>query len=263
MRDCSHGTDAVISLANAATLVSEVSSHLAEFAVRWIQSPSGFNEIVAATIPADWARAHRLVISRVDQGEQIHTLYTRFLLSEPKGMLVRCHNNCGQECKNRTSGNNRRFICMLCGSRTSIRRDDLDTSTVLGRKFLVETPFPQAQYPTQWTLATADDAPTAQKSTAPAHLQVPAMTIRTISLPTPSSGSAVPGPSVASSSQIPLPPPLPPSIITRSRSTSAMTDHRRSGATTPPPSPADPGQVRLTKRPTAKGDKERIKKKRR
>lgn len=248
----------MFSLANTATLVSEVASPVVEFAARWVQSPSSYDQIVAATIPREWALAHRPVISR-SGGE--HALYKQFLLTEPKGMIVRCHMNCAQECKIKSvDGKRWRFICRVCNSRATIEKDFCNTTTPLGRNFIVKTPYPELQHPVTWSLPPppkADSDLPGQAFPIPARFQVPAqssrsthlrapdMVERAVSLPERTSHTtsmATPGAST-SSLRIRIPPPAPTHVLHHTRSTSAMADRRNPGSLNPPPTPVEPAEA--------------------
>jgi len=148
-----HCADAVVSLANDVTLVSEVASNLAEFITRWIQSASDIDTIVGSTFPAKWARDHQPVVSTRDCG---HTLYTKFDVKEPNGQLVLCHRMCGSEMRAKPGKENVRFTCYKCMSRCSVPRLEPDLRTYLGRRDLIRTAYPQAQFPTEWELPKLD-----------------------------------------------------------------------------------------------------------
>jgi hypothetical protein len=135
----------VISLANNTTIVGEVCTKLVDFAARWAQSPTCYDVIVATTFDAEWAKAHRPVISSTRQG---HVLYTRFRLEQPLGQLVLCPGRCPEGVRSKTQNDNLRFICIGCNLRCTIHKSigQLDKSTALGRATFVKTAFPQALY---------------------------------------------------------------------------------------------------------------------
>lgn len=91
----SHCADAVLSLANKITLVGDVVDALLSFTALWVQTPSDYDVLVAKSFSAEWTRAHEPVISR--KGDAGHTLYTRFSVAQPGGMLVLCHRMCHQQ----------------------------------------------------------------------------------------------------------------------------------------------------------------------
>jgi len=193
----SHCADGLISMADRSNIVGEVASTLAELASRWIQSGTiDFDLLIAATVDSEWARIHKPVISTNKFG---HTLYTKFLTSEPQGMLVICHRNCGAEVLAKPKKNKVNYTCMGCGSTTKTTLFKSDKTTILGYRGLTKTPFPQEQYPTEWTLPKAtlkalgkhlsvDSAlPPKSRSTTPAST-TPASTPRTTT-PAPSTES--------------------------------------------------------------------------
>lgn len=257
----SHCADAVLSLSNHATVVSEVATELANFAALWAQSLSDYDFIISTTMTADWAGKHHPILSRVNRG---HTLYTRYRRWEPQGQLVRCHNNCKDEIQmNDRSKNILRFTCLGCKSRCRIPKSvtDLDKSTNLGKKLFVKVSFPRTQYPTPlWELPPPkDEAVDSNPGIGPGisaittlpramHHQLrlvpPEPIVRASSLPLPPPPTASAGPSSSSTSlRIRLPP-----LTSRSRSTSSIVDSPTPSSSQPPSTEARKDDSR--KRPT-------------
>jgi len=143
-----HCADAVLSLANASTVVGMVDTTLIDLCARWAQSSGDYRTLIHNTMKPEWAMAHRPVLSR--QGQ--HTLYTKWTMSEPRGMLVVCHLGCGDILTMKYQGQGVRFICRKCNSRCYTGFYPSDTSTILGKKGFVETTFPQERYRTEWKL---------------------------------------------------------------------------------------------------------------
>ena len=193
-------------------------------------------------------------------------------------MVIKCHLDCKQKIQGRSLDKNHwRMTCLGCSSRTTVKKEMFDRTTVLGRKNLVKLPYPKLQcMMTEWSLPIPPNPGETQKTftaplhlqiptgpAAPTHLQVPEMIVRTTSLPVPSAssiGSGTPGAS-SSSFMICLPPAPSPSPLHRSKSTSAIGHCRNSGTGTPS-SPADSGQPRPAKRSTTEHKKARPKKQR-
>jgi hypothetical protein len=97
---------------------------------------------------AEWARLHRPVLSQKDTG---HVLYTKYSWYEPGGKVVLCHNRtCNGEIKGRADGRKVKLRCNSCGSTCVAEKVTTDQTTVLGRKALVKTRFPQEQYLVEW-----------------------------------------------------------------------------------------------------------------
>jgi hypothetical protein len=132
----------VLSLANDATLISEVSLPITDFITRWVQSSSTFDTIVAATVPQRWARAHLPVLS-TSEG---HTLYTGFSSSEPNGHRIVCPGDCKREIQVDVRKNNVRHQCLKCGWKCFTPKVEHDKSTVLAWNNLLKVPFPQLRY---------------------------------------------------------------------------------------------------------------------
>lgn len=234
--------------------MAKVATTLAEFLAQWVQSPSELDVIVASTISEIWAAIHQPVISMVDKGKIIHSLYTKFSQDEPDGQIVVCPKDCNLPMTTRTASyRTRRHICP-CGYRATVKKGELDGTTVLGARRLVKIAFPQDRYLADWELYKGKD-----KDKDSVHLRPPSPVVRRAS-----SSSLQPSASSSSSSSIILRVPLRPSISTihRSQSTSAMSDSRNPHAAPPPPSPAEPDQARPKKRPTTKGDQGKPKKQR-
>ena len=119
--------------------------------MRWIQTPSDYDFLVAATMSADWAHRHKPVISR-RCADQIHTLYSKFSFEQPGGEIVLCHRRCGQPLKSRldVKTNKVAILCPGCGSKCKVPKVVSDRTTVLGRRGIVKSAYPQTQFPTEW-----------------------------------------------------------------------------------------------------------------
>lgn len=141
-------------MSNTTTVVGDVASPIADFAARWVQSPSDYDFLVASTLKTSWVAARGPVLSTHEHG---HTLYTQFSLSEPGGDIVVCHRNCLRKLVCRPSKNNVCFTCNDCGSRCKTPIIMTDKTTVLGREALINTVYPQAQYPTEWRFLPQSD----------------------------------------------------------------------------------------------------------
>jgi hypothetical protein len=224
---------------------------MVDFAARWVQSPSDYDFLIASTLKTSWVAAHGPVLSTHDHG---HILYTRFSLSEPGGNVVVCHRNCVRGLEYRPGKNNVTFTCQDCKSRCKTPIIKTDETTVLGREALINTVYPQAQYPTEWRfLPSPDEAnnpqpsfplvvqpqaapkdkvrtkiratttkkvraastPNIKTSVASGHLAPPEMITRAASLPGSSTSTATPS---SSSLKIRLPPRPYVELITRSHS---------------------------------------------
>lgn len=144
-----HCADAVLSLSNHATVVSQVALPLVNFCTRWVQSPSGFDFLVASTMPTDWVEVHKPVLSTRKMG---HSLYTRFSFAEPFGKTVLCHRMCTGPLRAKAGKTNAKITCMTCGSTCSVQKVTTDRTTMLGRQSMVKVVYPQEQYPTEWKL---------------------------------------------------------------------------------------------------------------
>jgi hypothetical protein len=215
-----HCADAVLSLADKATIDREAVSTLTEFIARWIQSPSGYDSIFALTIPADWARIHKPVLSTRAQG---HIQYCQFNIGEPNGQVILCPWMCKQPVNAKVGKTYVRQRCLGCGVRCSTPKVTSDRSTLLGRCGLVKTPYPREQYKAEWEPFTASLTP---------HTTLP------LPSPNPSCSSLPPAPF-----KIRIPP------IARSQSPPRLDDHRRAVAMIPPPTPQQPASVKNVKRP--------------
>jgi hypothetical protein len=244
--DRRHCADAVLSLANYTTLVSEVSSPLTEFAARWAQSRSRYDSIIASTFCSKWAKAHRPVLSRKKNG---HTLYTRYDRREPNGNLVLCDLRCGQILEAHSSKNTIRLICKKCNYRCTIPLHTTDSSTALGHSVFVKTAFPQTQIRADWALppsSLAKEMPTpvvkgapvirrtntgasSSNSKAGALPLVPPPTVisRTASLPVSFMHTSHPSPSSSTPLKINIQPRKESSVSSSSQSASASCDPRK------------------------------------
>ena len=144
-----HCADAVLSLSNHATVVSQVALPLVHFCTRWAQSPSAFDFLVASTMPTDWVEVHKPVLSTRTMG---HAIYTRFSFAEPFGKIVLCHRMCTGQLRAKAGKTTTKITCMTCGSTCSVPKVTTDRTTTLGRQSMVKVAYPQEQYPTEWKL---------------------------------------------------------------------------------------------------------------
>lgn len=160
--DCSHSyrhcADAVVSFADNSNVVGELATGVVDITSRWIRSGTkDFDVIIASTVSADWALAHKPVISTATG----HVLYTGARLSEPDGRLVLCHKRCGAllHLERNSNSTSIKFTCTRCQSTCTIKTVKAKKNTRLNRKGLVKASYPQEQYPTQWMLPQAEAAP--------------------------------------------------------------------------------------------------------
>ena len=289
-RCISHCADAVISLANNATVVGDVGTTITQFVTRWVQTPSDYDFLVATTMTKDWIHRHQPVISRHSTG---HQLYSRFSVESPRGMRVLCHRReCNQVLKYRIHGEQVHISCPGCGSKCRIPKFVTDSGHVLGRAGIVRVVYPPPEFPTEWRLPTEgplrDQARPPRKTTPiitrrpqsvaipppppasdhrpppPAHLRHPldhrsSQLSHSVSLdPLPTPPPKLKASSSSSSLYITVPPLN--SAITRSRSTPAI--RNQSATPTPPPqSPHEPSPTPSEgKRPLAGGSSSRAQK---
>ena len=131
-------------------MVGDIANVLSEFATTWVTTPSDYDVLFATTVRHDWARRHRPVLSR---GENEHYLYTGFHITEPHGMIVRCHQQaCGIEARvYDVKGKTVSFRCKRCKSSCVIDKVILDRSSTLGASSLVRVAYPPDQVKVQWT----------------------------------------------------------------------------------------------------------------
>ena len=140
---------------------------LTDFAVRWAQTPSDFDVLIAKTMFPTWARIHLPVVSRKSKRapfETTHTLYNGYHLTEPEGKVIYCH---GKECgiENRiwyTRGKTVFIECTACGSTCNFKRVAPDTRSLLGSHGFIATEFPRGQAIKTWTTA-SEQPPKASK----------------------------------------------------------------------------------------------------
>ena len=192
-----HCADAVLSLANNATVVSQVSATLVQFCTRWAQSPSGYDFLVASTMEADWLRSHKPVLSTRAHG---HQLYTKFDFGEPNGQVVRCLLMCQAGIKSKAGNATTKITCLGCRSTCLVPKVTTERNTPLSRRAMVKVLYPQPQYPTEWKLPDPStlfmsqahlSIPTTEPSTSAAtpidqRPSGPTPLLRTSSLPVPS-----------------------------------------------------------------------------
>lgn len=164
MRD-SHCADAVLSLANRATIVGEVAATLIDLAAYWVQTLSDYNVLMAKVVDRDWAAKHMPVLSRRNHDptryttffagiektpttpepcRDDHILFTRFSFGQPGGKLPMCHRRCDQPISVKETATKVRLDCDKCKSRGFIPQYH-----TRGRS-LVAVKFPQDQFPVEW-----------------------------------------------------------------------------------------------------------------
>lgn len=226
---------------------------VAEFVARWVQSPSGYDFLVASTVPVDWARSHMPVISTAGQ----HHTYVRFRFEEPWGKFIVCPKGHRGDFKISSRATSWRVICRGCGARSNVPRVELDSQQPLGRKAFVKTEFPVKQHVVAWQLGPTTDgedpppllpqpcpalaasfkpapSPSTSVTVAPVEEQTPAAPVRsratgemprTTSLPVPSGSGVGPLSSGSSKLKIRVPPRAVVSTIPRARSTPSLADH--------------------------------------
>ena len=152
----SHDAEAVLSLANNATVVGDVAATLADIISTWARTGSNFDTIISCVVHGDWALYHRLVISRRREGnadKSDHTLYTGYSPMEPNGQLVRCHRGCGGENMSaEPQGPTFRITCRGCGSWCFVTSVAKEKSSIPGSAGIVKANYPQKQAMTQWVL---------------------------------------------------------------------------------------------------------------
>ena len=144
----SHCADAVLSFSNNITIVSDVALPLANFALRWVQSNSDYDTIVASAFTPSWASLHRPVLSRLPS---THTLYIGVDPLEPNGQLIRCHQGCGREfLEHDRQKKLLKVECKFCGSQGEMKPPSILPGTILGRKFLLKVEYPQLPAKMVW-----------------------------------------------------------------------------------------------------------------
>src|SRR5262249_15809982 len=142
----SHCAD-IISLADSANVVGEVSLTLIKLCQRWIQTASNdYDVMVATTVDAEWAGIHQLVISTSGG----HMLYTKVISEEPGGQFIRCHRGCAPTFDVDAQTKMVRVICRMCKSTTVFPRFEPPKGSLLTSENLIRIPFPPTQYPAQW-----------------------------------------------------------------------------------------------------------------
>jgi len=208
----SHNADAVLSLANNATVVSEVSAKLLDLVAYWVQTFSDYDILIPKVMTCDWAKEHMPVLSRHGHnparyttfisgdppapipitsapGQDDHILFTKFNFGQPGGRVVLCHERCDQEVLPKQTKAGVRMECVGCGSKCTIPQFKTTQTTPLERHAFVAVKYPQDQYPAVWGPSKKGDSkliqppPKATRSQA-VLLHSPAMMKQTTSLPT-------------------------------------------------------------------------------
>jgi hypothetical protein len=171
----SHCADAVLSLSNVTTVVSRVSCTLADFCESWVRTASGYDVLFATTMRDDWARRHRPVLST---DKDCHTLYTGYIVTEPYGRIVQCHQGCSIENRrHNVTARKVTIFCKQCNSSCTIDKVPSET-TILGSRSIVKTPYPPPLVKTEWRYedSTAKAEP---KVSTTSHIFAPAASITT------------------------------------------------------------------------------------
>lgn len=158
-----HSADAVLSLATNTTIVATVATHLADFGALWVQSPSGYDWLVANTLGLDWAIKNQPVLSRRADG---HTTYVKHRFEEPEGEFVLCPNRCPHQVETNVHKNGVRVMCVNCNSRCTVTKIRLDRSTALGARSLIKGKFPRGQHSVPWNIL---PPPTQADAVEPEH----------------------------------------------------------------------------------------------
>jgi hypothetical protein len=152
-----HCADAVLSFARNSTIVSMISTTLLEFVSRWTSTSSGYDFLIAHTMPAEWVEIYAPVISRRATG---HVLYDKFCLGRPFGMILVCHWGCnGPVDFTLHSKDGLRIKCPQCDSRSTIPPPWTDRQTTLGRRKLVKVAYPPPQYRAVWEVPSRVQTP--------------------------------------------------------------------------------------------------------
>jgi len=174
----------VLSLANSATLIGEVSAPLCFFLKYWVQTSSDYEALFGKAIPANWAGIHRPVLSRRGHKPERYTVYsklakkknkeipitpppggddhiliTKFDIAEPCGLVVTCPIQCGWPMTSSMHVNTVRFTCN-CGAKGTVDQYKTSQDTALGSASLVAVRFPQARYYAKWDAPSEADTRT-------------------------------------------------------------------------------------------------------
>ena len=147
---------------------------MADFAAGWVQTRADYDLLFARVVRFDWATRHRPVLTTC---RDTHTLYTGVTLTEPDGLISRCHQQCGVE--NRVIdvvGTQVEITCTGCSSISRFPRPKQRTSTVLDKFSLVKTPFPQGPAPITWEFIQQQPSGSAREDSKPARTQKQAPT---------------------------------------------------------------------------------------
>ena len=114
----SHCADAVLSLANISTVVSEVANTLTDLITYWVQTFSDYDILMGKVMKNEWGKVHMPIISRRGHDptryttyvsgqppapfpitptpgeDDDHIVYRQFSFTQPGGQLVLCLNRC-------------------------------------------------------------------------------------------------------------------------------------------------------------------------
>lgn len=143
----SHCADAVLSLANLTTLVGFVSQAITEFAARWVQTPSGYDYLIATSMRTEWIHEHQPVISRHETG---HHVYSKFSHERPEGKWIQCRSCPHQIIGSRPKGNQLIILCPSCKSTALIDKWENERGTILYAHGIVKAPFPPGELNVSW-----------------------------------------------------------------------------------------------------------------
>ena len=178
-----HCADAVVSFAVKTVMVGSISARLLEFTALWVQTPSGYDFLVARALGSEWVERYLPVISRGAE----HVLYTRLEQVEPSGRLLECPLRCDErlmvlEIRKEKA----RIECPHCKSRCSVEIVKKDTSTVLGRCDIVKVEYPRQRHMATWESKEDREVRIqrqAHVSTSRSTDRPPALTSRSATLP--------------------------------------------------------------------------------
>ena len=134
----------VISFSTPSTISSLVATELTDFLAQWVQSPSGYDHLVARNMTPEWLEERRPVISTASG----HILYTKDSPYISNGMLIKCPNNCNRSVSYRYRSMGIALHCQGCDRRCTVPVGD--KQTFLGSKKIVKVKFPLAPFTGTW-----------------------------------------------------------------------------------------------------------------
>ena len=80
-----------------------------------------------------------------------HFIYSKYDFLRPDGVLVWCHNRACKEPLTRRAHSKHVYKCGECHSTCTTLLVKMDQTTLLGHITVVKTPYPQPQYPVEWS----------------------------------------------------------------------------------------------------------------